>query len=303
MITRANPMMTFLPATLLSALILIVAAPSAFSQTPSRADPAVGALDSRVRSVEKQLQALQRRVFSSESPYFPKEGAKGTGTPEPAPSAPSSEAALLADFSVKIAELERQISVLTGKIEEIEFAGQRLAERFDRFEKDADFRFRALEGTGGGQLAGGSVPENPASAQRPAQAAAAVPATPESRYEAAQAMIRRGQFAEAEAALSAFLADYPGHELAGNAQFWLGESYYARKNWPFAAKAYLEGYQRWPNSSKAPDMLLKLGLSLAAMDQPNEACATLDKLAKDFPNAEQRIKTPADRERARLKCR
>lgn len=278
---------------LVSLLALLLDAPYAHAQT--RAE-----INDRITAVEKQLQAVQRRVFDGKSPLFEGAGAAaGQTSPLPAPANASGGSVLLADLSQKVAELERQLLNLTGQIEDLQFSNRQMTERLDRFVKDSDLRFRDLEG--GGAIGGGSVALN--SEPAPTAPEPAAPATPAEQYEAAYSLLRRGQLPEAETAFQAFLNSHPDHGLAGNANFWLGESFYTRQDYPRAAKAYLEGYQRYPKSSKAPDMLLKLGLSLAALDQPQEACETLRKLSQDFPNAEQRIKTPADRERARLDCR
>ena len=73
--------------------------------------------------------------------------------------------------------------------------------------------------------------------------------------------------------------------MAGNAQYWLGETYYARGKYMEAASAFAEGYKRYPKSAKTPDALLKLGMSLARADQKQNACVALAKLGEEFPQA------------------
>ena len=82
-----------------------------------------------------------------------------------------------------------------------------------------------------------------------------------------------------------FIQAHPDHELSGNAQYWLGETYYVRKNYEDAVVAYLEGYQKYPKNQKAPDNLLKLGMSLANLGKKQEACATFTQLRQKFPKA------------------
>src|SRR5262249_54094221 len=84
----------------------------------------------------------------------------------------------------------------------------------------------------------------------------------------------------AEAALRAFVAQHPNDPLAGNAQYWLGETYYVRKDYRQAAVAFAEGYQKYPTNSKAPDNLLKLGLALAQIGEKADACEALSQLGK-----------------------
>ena len=107
---------------------------------------------------------------------------------------------------------------------------------------------------------------------------------------------------EASDAWLRFLNDHPDHELAGNARYWLGETYYAANQYRQAAVTFFEGYQAAPDGGKAPDNLLKLAMALARMDQREEACATLAELDQRFPQADDAIRNEASVERRRLTC-
>jgi tol-pal system protein YbgF len=163
------------------------------------------------------------------------------------------------------------------------------------------------------------VPGQPAAAPGPAQAAAAggAPAAaaqvtlpagpPETQYEFAyglyqQAVQDRGDFGRAEEALRSFVSANGTHRLAGDAQYWLGETYYARRNWTEASGAFAEQFRRYPQNAKAPDSLLRLGQSLGQLNRKPDACGTLAELNKRYPNASQSIKLAAQRERTRLNC-
>jgi tol-pal system protein YbgF len=98
------------------------------------------------------------------------------------------------------------------------------------------------------------------------------------------------------------LARYPRDGLAGNAQYWLGESYFVRGQFKPAAQAFLKGYQTYAGSPKAPDSLFKLAVSLDRMGQKNDACATFGELLQKFPTAPANIKSRAQTERQRLGC-
>ncbi len=115
-------------------------------------------------------------------------------------------------------------------------------------------------------------------------------------------MLRRGEYPAAERALAEFIGAHPDHPLASNAQYWLGESYYVRKDYDLAAQAFLNGYQRFGDGEKAPDSLLKLGTSLNAMGDKEEACTVLRELAARYPNAKTPIKRKAASERRRAGC-
>ncbi len=125
---------------------------------------------------------------------------------------------------------------------------------------------------------------------------------PEDAYEAAINQLKRGQFDVAEADFANFLQRYPTHNLAGNAQYWLGETFYVRGAYRQAAEAFLTGYSTYSGSTKAPDSLLKLGMTLAALGQQEQACATLGELNRRFPSATQAVKQRAQLERTRAGC-
>jgi tol-pal system protein YbgF len=109
--------------------------------------------------------------------------------------------------------------------------------------------------------------------------------TAESLYERSNESLLRRQFGEAEQGFRNFIEKYPDHNLAGSAQYWLGETYYAQGQFKDAAKNFLSGYQQFPKSRRAPDSLLKLGMSLNKLGQTEQACASLGAVGQKFPNA------------------
>jgi tol-pal system protein YbgF len=126
--------------------------------------------------------------------------------------------------------------------------------------------------------------------------------TPEEQYEYAFGLLRQADYEEAEAALLTFLQRHPDDLLSGNAQYWLGETYYVRGNYQQAAVTFADGYQKYPNSGKAPDNLLKLAMALGELGKSQEACVALGQLRKEFPNAPANIQDRAARERQRHGC-
>ena len=111
------------------------------------------------------------------------------------------------------------------------------------------------------------------------------PETPEALYERSNESLLRRQFADAEAGFSNFVSKYPDHSLAGSAQYWLGETFYAQGDFRQAAQNFLHGYKNYPKSRRAPDSLLKLGISLNKLGQTQQACAAFGALGGEFPNA------------------
>ena len=128
------------------------------------------------------------------------------------------------------------------------------------------------------------------------------PGPPRMRYDFARSLLKRARYDEAESAFRQFIAAHGEDPLAGNAQYWLAETFYVRGRYEESAKTYLDGYQKFPEGLKAPDNLLKLGVSLARLGDNAEACTAFDKLSKSFPDATQPIKQRAQRERARISC-
>lgn len=126
--------------------------------------------------------------------------------------------------------------------------------------------------------------------------------TPEEQYELAYGLLLQFRTDEAEFAFTEFLDGHANHKLAGVAHYWLGELYYRESRFQEAAVTFFEGYQMDAGGPKAPDSLLRLGMSLAHLEQNVEACATLDEFRRLFPDAERELRNQAAAERSRLDC-
>ena len=94
----------------------------------------------------------------------------------------------------------------------------------------------------------------------------------------------------------------PTDVLAGNAQYWLGETYYVRGDYQKAAVTFAEGFQKYPNSGKAADNLLKLGMSLGEMGKKPDACTALSQLITKYPGAAEDLLVRARREKEHYGC-
>ena len=127
--------------------------------------------------------------------------------------------------------------------------------------------------------------------------------TPKQKYDHAFSLLQKRDFDSAEQALRAFLQQHPEDEHAGNAYYWLGETYYVRKQYTDAAIIFSDGYSRFPEGTKAPDNLLKLGKSLAEVGEKVAACKTFTELLGQFPNANTRILANAKGELDRVGCK
>ena len=91
--------------------------------------------------------------------------------------------------------------------------------------------------------------------------------------------------------------------LAGNAQYWFAETFRIRQLYVDAASAYLEGYQKYPKSEKAPDNLLKLGVSLVQIGEKDQGCMMITSLEKEYPEASQSILQKAKYEEKKFECK
>ena len=121
-------------------------------------------------------------------------------------------------------------------------------------------------------------------------------------YETAYGYLLQQNFGRAQTAFREFLELYPNDPLAGNAQYWLGETYYVRRKYRSAANAFLKGYQNYPGSVKAPDNLLKLSMSLQRLGQKEAACSSYLELRNKFPRAPAHVRNKVKSQIRKLGC-
>ncbi len=280
----------------------------------------VGSLVDRLERLERDLQTLQREFYrdgassaastsASPSPASPASGTAATPSSLDAPSA-------AARAELRFAEMEAQIRGLTGQIEEMRFKFTEIGDRLDRLTGDLELRLGALEQGGAGQAGLLNMPQPGTTAvQTPETPPAAVPASepveaavnvanlsPREAYNHAFSLLSSREYVEAERELKAFLEAHPDDALVPNATYWLGETYYVRNDFRQASVTFLQGYQKDPKGSKAPDNLLKLAKSLGNLREKKQACATLDRLKKEFPNLPAGLRQRATDERKRNGC-
>jgi tol-pal system protein YbgF len=102
-------------------------------------------------------------------------------------------------------------------------------------------------------------------------------------YQIANDHLRAGATAEAMAAFRTFVKRFPNHELADNAQYWLGECFYHRKDYSMALREFRRVVEKFPRGNKVPDALLKLGFSYLALGSTRPGKETLTELARSYP--------------------
>ena len=128
------------------------------------------------------------------------------------------------------------------------------------------------------------------------------PGSPEEQYEFATSFLKVGDYNTAEIALREFVITNNEHDLAGSAQYWYAETFRIRQLFTDAASAYLEGYQKYPKSSKAPINLLKLGVSLVQIGEKDQGCSMITGVVKQYPKASQSVLQKAKYEEKKFDC-
>ncbi len=127
--------------------------------------------------------------------------------------------------------------------------------------------------------------------------------TPNEQYEFATSFLKVGDYNMAERAFREFVDNNPDHDLAGNAQYWYAETFRIRQLFTDAASAYLEGYQKYPRSQKAPINLLKLGVSLVQIGEKDQGCLMISGVEKEYPKANQSVLQKAKYEEKKFECK
>jgi len=127
--------------------------------------------------------------------------------------------------------------------------------------------------------------------------------TPKDQYEFATSFLKVGDYNMAERAFREFVDNNPDNKLSGNAQYWYAETFRIRQLYTDAASAYLEGYQKYPKSEKAPINLLKLGVSLVQIGEKDQGCLMIAGVKKQYPNATQSVLQKAKYEEKKFECK
>ncbi len=127
-------------------------------------------------------------------------------------------------------------------------------------------------------------------------------ASPLEQYEFATSFLKVGDYNMAERAFREFVDTNPENDLSGNAQYWYAETFRIRQLYTDAASAYLEGYQKYPKSEKAPINLLKLGVSLVQIGEKDQGCLMIAGVKKQYPNATQSVLQKAQYEEKKFEC-
>ena len=127
-------------------------------------------------------------------------------------------------------------------------------------------------------------------------------ATPKDEFDLGIGYMQRKDYALAEETMRNFSQKHPSDPLMADSQYWLGESFFQRQMYRDAAESFLGVTTKFDKSGKAPDALLRLGQSLAALKEKEAACAALGEVTRKYPRASSGVKAAVDREQKRVKC-
>lgn len=152
--------------------------------------------------------------------------------------------------------------------------------------------------------AASAAPADGAASQTDQTTVAALPQadTADELYRNSYEFVLSGDYATAEAGFRDLLDRFPGSNFESDAHFWLGEALLAQEKPREAAEVFLAASREYPEASKAPEMLLKLGTSLAQLGQRDVACATFDEVGSRYPNASDALKQRVTQERSQASC-
>jgi tol-pal system protein YbgF len=126
--------------------------------------------------------------------------------------------------------------------------------------------------------------------------------SPKDNFDLAYGYILRKDYALAEGRFRDFLQRFPGDRLAADAHYWLGESMFQRQRFRDAAESFLNVSTKYETAAKAPDALLRLGQSLAALGEKEAACASFAEVLRKYPRASVAIRQGVNREQKRVRC-
>lgn len=287
------------------------------------------AIEGRVDRLEREMRAVQRKVFPGgagqtvEPQIVPETSTEVPGTPAGTP---------IADLTQRVAALENQVQTLTGQVEQDGYRLKQLEDGFNAYKRATDARLKALESTGASPAASDGDPviapvdlgETPARPTRPATEDKPTPKPAGTRAQQVAAVEKPNSgdpaedgytygyrlwqaklYPEARRELEAVATQYPQHRRASFAQNLLGRAYLDAGAPSLAAVAFYENYKKNPNGERAPDSLYYLAQALTKLKKPaSEVCKVyteLDQLYGARLSAE--MKAGVAEGRAAQKCK
>jgi tol-pal system protein YbgF len=178
----------------------------------------------------------------------------------------------LLELAQRLDALQVQVRSIRGEVELLQNETQGGKTQSRNLYGDLEKRLAALEtlgGVGGAPAGDAPLPASGASEQ--------------ATYDAAMAALRGGSSDRAIVSFREVVTNYPAGDLASNAQYWIGESYYTKGDLESAITAYRKVLSDWPLSRKVPDAMVKLGFSLSDLRRTPEARNMLEDVVRKYP--------------------
>ena len=295
-------------------------------------NPKILYADEKVEAIIDQMQIISQDLKTLEKAFYKKSDVvvKNNSTSN------NLNEDVLTKHLLRLNEIEDQFREMTNRFEEISFKMDKLTSRITKIQSDTQMRFSDLEnnevsqkiskpkkllpGTSKpqdfGATPGYSVKDLPAEQETVSIGSTAAVTTsstertesllpnkaPKEQYDFAISFMKIGDYETAEFALKEFIDKNKDHDLAGNAQYWYGETFRIRQLYSDAASAYLDGYQNYPKSDKAPDNLLKLGITMVQLGEKEQGCTMITGIKKQYPKASKSVLQKAQYEQKKFNC-
>jgi tol-pal system protein YbgF len=237
------------------------------------------AVTNEVERLQRDMKDLQKHIYRDGDSAAVDVGSK-----------PSRASAI-----AEVEAFEERLRDINGKIEELEFLVNQSNSKIDRAIADFDERINNLSHSVSAQPKPVDTVEKPNTNESATLA-------PDKMYEQAFGYLREKSYSKAAAAFETFIEKNPESELASNARYWLGETFYVRENYGQAAVHFLKTYQTYPKSQKAVDALIKLAASMKQLDKKSEACAALKKAQMEYPKSAKNTLERITKEIKALSC-
>ena len=256
-------------------------------------DAMAGKIEDKVSKLEEDMQVIQRKIYRDELDNKP---------------ITSKTSSVPGDVLVRMGDLEEQFRDVNGKVEELEFKLDSINKKLDIINKDFDLRFKSLENNNNAKVkeTENKKIESPKKEEIKKEETISKDdkkLSVKEIYDASYKNLSDEKYEEAEKGFKNILDNFPKDKLAGNASYWLGETYYVRKDYKRSAVAFASCYEKYKDGVKGSGCLLKLGLSMENIDKNEEACVAFKSLKEEFPKAEKSMLNRAEKEIKKLKCK
>lgn len=192
-----------------------------------------------------------------------------------------------ADMQVRLDELSTQIERLQSKLEDTNYRLAQLSQTIAATNQELQaLRSSPLmtrpmvpgEGEGDGEDEAG----------QPARTAPGmVTSDPEQLYQSAYQDYLRGNYDLALREFQAYLDEFPDSELADNAVYWMGESYYRQRRFRQAIARFDQVLNRYPRSDKLPSAVLKKGYAHLELGERSQGVVQLQYVLREYPNSDE----------------